>query len=205
MYLADRGAAEINGENPGSGGDAGRGVGQLFLGPDDSQYFQTWGSNKKSVALDLKTPAGQAGFRELARGAEAVINNLRGDQPEKLGLDYASLSGLNPAIVCLHISAYGRDNERKSWPGYDYLMQAEAGLMSMTGDPEGPPSRMGLSMIDFMTGMTGIVSLLGCVMRARARGKGCDGATCLFHVAPPPTSGRAASRERGFLCGFVAG
>src|SRR3546814_6928716 len=77
----------------------------------------------------------------------------------------------------------GRDNERNSWPGYDYLMQAEAGLMSMTGDPEGPPSRMGLSMIDFMTGMTGIVGLLGCVMRARATGKGCDVDTCLFDVA----------------------
>src|SRR3546814_19202935 len=166
---------------------------------DSGVYHKTHGGP------DRRPPAGQAGFRGLARTADAVIHYLRGDQPWKLGLDYASLSCLNPAIVCLHISAYGRDNERKSWPGYDYLMQAEAGLMSMTGDPEGPPSRMGLSMIDFMTGMTGIVSLLGCVMRARARGKGCDGATCLFHVAPPPTSGRAASRERGFLCGFVAG
>src|SRR3546814_5746782 len=64
MYLADLGAAVIKVENPGTGGDAGRGVGPHFLGPDDSQYFQTWGSNKKSVALDLKTPAGQAGFRE---------------------------------------------------------------------------------------------------------------------------------------------
>src|SRR3546814_15830548 len=76
MYLADLGSAVIKVENPGTGGDAGRGVGPHFLGPDDSQYFQTWGSNKKSVALDLKTPAGQAGFRELARGAEAVINKI---------------------------------------------------------------------------------------------------------------------------------
>src|SRR3546814_8415405 len=76
MYLADLGAAVIKVENPGTGGDAGRGVGPHFLGPDDSQYFQTWGSNKKSVAIDLKTPAGQAGFRELARGAKAVINKI---------------------------------------------------------------------------------------------------------------------------------
>ena len=183
MYLADLCAEVIKVENPDSGGDAGRSVGPHFLGPNDSQYFQTWGSNKKSVTLDLKTPDGQAAFRELARGAEAVINNLRGDQPEKLGLDYASLAEVNPAIVCLHISAYGRDNERKSWPGYDYLMQGEAGLMSMTGEPEGPPARLGLSMIDFMTGMTGIVGLLGCVMRARSSGKGCDVDTCLFDVA----------------------
>ena len=183
MYLADMGAEVIKVENPATGGDAGRSVGPHFLGPNDSVYFQSWGSNKKSVALDLKTPEGQAGFRRLAAGAEAVINNLRGDQPEKLGLDYASLQDVNPAIVCLSISAYGRDNERKSWPGYDFLMQAEAGLMSMTGEPDGPPARFGLSMIDFMTGMTGIVGLLGAVIRARATGQGCDVDTCLFDVA----------------------
>lgn len=183
MHLADLGAEVIKVENPATGGDAGRGVGPHFLGPDDSQYFQTWGSNKKSVALDLKTPEGRAGFRRLAADAEAVINNLRGDQPAKLGLDYASLADVNPAIVCLHISAYGRDNDRKAWPGYDYLMQAEAGLMSMTGDPGQAPARFGLSMIDFMTGMTGIVGLLGCIMRARTTGQGCDVDTCLFDVA----------------------
>ena len=183
MHLADMGAEVIKVENPATGGDAGRSVGPHFLGPNDSVYFQSWGSNKKSVALDLKTPEGQAGFRKLATGAEAVINNLRGDQPEKLGLDYASLKDVNPAIVCLSISAYGRDNERKTWPGYDFLMQAEAGLMSMTGEPDGPPARFGLSMIDFMTGMTGIVGLLGAVMRARATGQGCDVDTCLFDVA----------------------
>jgi crotonobetainyl-CoA:carnitine CoA-transferase CaiB-like acyl-CoA transferase len=183
MYLADLGAEVIKVENPATGGDTGRSVGPHFLGPNDSQYFQTWGSNKKSVALDLKTEPGQAAFRDLVRGSEAVINNLRGDQPEKLGLDYASLGAINPAVVCLHISAYGRDNERKSWPGFDYLMQAECGLMSMTGEPDRAPARFGLSMIDFMTGMTGIVGLLGCVMRARATGRGCDVDTCLFDVA----------------------
>ncbi len=84
--------------------------------------------------------------------SEAVVNNLRGDLPEKLGIDYASLKSLNPSIVCLHISAYGRDNERKAWPGYDYLMQAEAGLMSITGEPNSPPSRFGPSIVDYMTG-----------------------------------------------------
>jgi crotonobetainyl-CoA:carnitine CoA-transferase CaiB-like acyl-CoA transferase len=111
------------------------------------------------------------------------MNNMRGDQPEKLRLDYASLKGLNPKIVCLHISAYGRDNERKSWPGYDFLMQAEAGLMGLTGEADGPPSRIGPSMIDYMTGMTGIVGLLGCIMRARQTGIGCDVDASLFDVA----------------------
>ena len=183
MYLADLGAEVIKVENPATGGDVGRGVGPHFLGPNDSQYFQTWGSNKKSVALDLKTEEGQAAFRELVRGAEAVINNMRGDQPEKLGLDFAALRAVNPAVVCLHISAYGRDNDRKAWPGFDYLMQAEAGLMSMTGEPDQPPARFGLSLIDFMTGMTGVVGLLSCVMRARATGRGCDVDASLFDVA----------------------
>ena len=111
------------------------------------------------------------------------MNNLRGDQPEKLGLDYRSLAAVNPAIVCLHISAYGRDNSRKAWPGYDFLMQAEAGLMSLTGEPDGPPQRFGSSVIDFLTGMTGMVGLLSCVMRARQTGKGCDVDVCLFDMA----------------------
>ena len=183
MFLADLGAEVIKIENAATHGDAARHVGPHFLGANDSEYFQTWGSNKKSVTLDLKTEAGQQAFRRMAAHAEVVINNLRGDQPEKLGLDYEALKSANPAIVCLHISAYGRDNPRKSWPGYDFLMQAEAGLMSMTGEPDGPPARFGLSLIDFMTGLTGIVGLLSCVMRARKTGRGCDVDASLFDVA----------------------
>jgi crotonobetainyl-CoA:carnitine CoA-transferase CaiB-like acyl-CoA transferase len=183
MFLADLGAEVIKVENGATGGDASRHVGPYMLGENDSVYFQTFNLNKRSIALDLKTPEGREAFRRLAAGATAVINNLRGDQPEKLGIDYASLADVNPAIVCLHISAYGRDNERKSWPGYDYLMQAEAGLMSLTGDPDGPPTRLGLSMIDFMTGLTGVTGLLSAVIAAQRTGKGCDIDTCLFDVA----------------------
>jgi crotonobetainyl-CoA:carnitine CoA-transferase CaiB-like acyl-CoA transferase len=85
--------------------------------------------------------------------------------------------------VCLHISAYGRDNERASWPGYDFLMQAEAGLMDLTGEPGGAPSRFGTSIIDCMTGMTGVAALLACLLRAKATGKGCDVDASLFDVA----------------------
>ena len=139
--------------------------------------------NKRSVSADLKSPADRAAFDRLVSTADAVINNLRGDQPAKLGLDYAGLKRLNPRIVCLHISAYGRDNDRRSWPGYDYLMQAEAGIMALTGEPDGPPSRVGCSMVDFTTGLTGVVGLLACIMRARQTGVGCDVDTCLFDVA----------------------
>ena len=89
------------------------------------------------MTLDLKSKDGRAQFEALVKTADCVVNNMRGTQPAKLGIDYASLKHLNPSIVCLHISAYGRVNERADWPGYDFLMQAEAGLMELTGDPEG--------------------------------------------------------------------
>jgi crotonobetainyl-CoA:carnitine CoA-transferase CaiB-like acyl-CoA transferase len=183
MLLADLGAEVIKIENAATGGDAARHVGPHMLANGVSQYFQTWNMNKKSVALDIKTAQGRAGFEQLVRTADAVMNNLRGDQPEKLGLDYASLKTLNPRIVCLHISAYGRDNARKSWPGYDFLMQAEAGVMGLTGEPDGPPTRVGCSMVDFMTGATGATGLLACILRAQKTGIGCDVDTCLFDVA----------------------
>lgn len=183
MLLADLGAEVIKIENPAAGGDASRSVGPHLLGPDDSQYFQSFNLNKQSLALDLTIPADRASFHALVATADAVVNNLRGDLPEKLGVDFASLRDINPAIVCLHISAYGRDNSRRSWPGYDFLAQAEAGLMSMTGEPDGPPSRIGLSMIDYMTGITGMVGLLGCLMAARVSRQGCDVDTNLFDVA----------------------
>ncbi|HUN52866.1 MAG TPA: CoA transferase [Candidatus Sulfotelmatobacter sp.] len=183
MFLADLGAEVIKIENAETGGDAARHVGPHRLGPGQGQYYQTWNMNKLSVALDLKSTAGRADFERLAATADAVIDNLRGDQPAKLGLDYASLKHCNARIVCLHISAYGRDNERRAWPGYDYLMQAEAGIMALTGEPEGAPSRIGCSMIDYMSGLTGVVGLLACISRARQTGIGCDVDTSLFDVA----------------------
>jgi crotonobetainyl-CoA:carnitine CoA-transferase CaiB-like acyl-CoA transferase len=184
MFLADLGAEVIKIENPAIGGDPARYTGPYLLGDADSQYFQTWNMNKRSVALDVKSADGRAAFLELVAGADAVVNNLRGDLPEKLGLDYASLSKIKPAIVCLHISAYGRDNARAAWPGYDYLMQAESGLMHLTGEPNGPPSRFGApSMIDHMTGMTAMVGLLAALLGARTSGKGCDVDLSLLDVA----------------------
>jgi crotonobetainyl-CoA:carnitine CoA-transferase CaiB-like acyl-CoA transferase len=181
MFLAALGAEVIRIENRAGGGDPGRRVGPHLLGPEDSQYFQSWNLGKRSLPLDLEAERGA--FEKLVAGAHAVSNNLRGDRPVELGIDYASLSRVNPAIVCLHISAYGRDNERASWPGYDYLMQAETGLMSLTGEPGGPPARFGTSIIDCMAGITGAAALLACLLRARETGKGCDVDVPLFDVA----------------------
>jgi crotonobetainyl-CoA:carnitine CoA-transferase CaiB-like acyl-CoA transferase len=183
MFLADLGAEVIKVENLAVGGDPARKTGPFLLGEGDSEYFQTWNMNKKSVALDLRTEAGRTALERLIAGAEVVMNNLRGDLPAKMGLDYAALSKLNPAIVCVHVSAYGRDNARASWPGYDYLAQAETGLMALTGEPDGPPTRIGApSMVDHATGLTATVGLLAALLHARATGKGCDVDTCLFDV-----------------------
>jgi crotonobetainyl-CoA:carnitine CoA-transferase CaiB-like acyl-CoA transferase len=180
--LAELGAEVIKVE-PGPGGEPSRRVGPFFAGPGDSLYYQTWHAGKRSVLLDLKSADGRAGFERLVRSADAVMNNLRGDQPAKLGLDYAALSRLNPRIVCLHISAYGRDNERAARPGFDYLMQAEAGLMSLTGEPSAAPARAGVAIVDYMSGATGAVGLLACLLRAQKSGIGCDVDVCLYDVA----------------------
>jgi crotonobetainyl-CoA:carnitine CoA-transferase CaiB-like acyl-CoA transferase len=184
MFLADLGAEVIKVENATIGGDPARKTGPYMLDEGDSEYFQAWNLNKESVALDLKSPEGRAAMERLAKGSDAVVNNLRGDLSAKMGLDYATLSKVKPSLVCLHISAYGRDNERASWPGYDYLMQAEAGLMHLTGEPEGPPARIGApSIIDHVTGLTAMVGLLSAILSARSTGRGCDVDTSLFDCA----------------------
>jgi succinate--hydroxymethylglutarate CoA-transferase len=182
MYLADLGAEVIKIENHHSGGEMGRHVAP-YSEDGDSLFFQTFSCNKKCIALDLQTPAGQEVLARLIAGADALINNLRGDLPAKLGLDYAALGSIKADIVCVHLSAYGRDNERAAWPGLDYVMQAEAGYLSITGEPDSPPTRMGLSIVDFMAGLTAAVALLAGVMGARSSGKGQDYDSSLFDVA----------------------
>lgn len=188
MLLADLGAEVIKIEDAGRGGDVSRSVGPYMLGEEDSQFFQTFSKGKKSVSLDLKSEAGRAAFHALVRTADAVANNLRGDQPGKLGLTHDALKAVNPKIVCAHLSAYGREGERAAWPGYDYLMQAEAGFMLMTGEPGGPPVRSGLSMVDFHTGSHLATALLAGIVGAQRSGAGCDVDVCLFETALHQTS-----------------
>lgn len=173
MFLAQLGAEVIKIEPPGIG-DTARAVGPHFLGQGESLYFQTFNLNKRSLTLDLRSAGGQDVLHRLAADAHAVVNNLRGDSPGKLGLTYDALSAANPAIVCAHLSAYGRDNERAAWPGYDYLMQAEAGFMALTGEPDTPPTRFGLSMVDFMSGTIMAIGLLSSLLDAQRSGIGRD-------------------------------
>ena len=183
VYLADLGADVIKVENLREGGDVGRDIGPNFFGPRDSHFFQSFNRTKRSIALDLRRAEGAAVFRDLARGADGVLDNLRGDLPAELGLTYGALREVNPRIVCAHLSAYGREGSRAAWPGYDYLMQAEAGHMSLTGDPDGPPERYGLSVVDLMTGLVACFGLLAGITSARTTGIGRDVDTSLFDLA----------------------
>ncbi|MBI3045809.1 MAG: CoA transferase [Betaproteobacteria bacterium] len=183
MFLADQGAEVIKIENPNDGGDMSRAVGPHFFAPGDSEFFHSFNRNKKSLTLDLGRPEGQAVLRDLARTADALASNLRGDVPAKLGLVYGRLKEMNPKIVCAHLSAYGRSGPRADWPGFDYLMQAEAGYFSLTGEPGAPPARFGLSIVDLMTGLGLAYALLAALTAARATGTGRDIDVSLFDMA----------------------
>ena len=147
MLLADLGAEVVKIENRAEGGDVGRAVGPYHFSQGNSHFYQSFNRNKRSITLNLKHPNGKAILHRLVARSDAVMNNLRGDLPARLGLTHADLSAHNPKIVCAHLSAYGRTGSRANWPGYDYLMQAEAGYLSVTGEPSAPPSRFGLSVV----------------------------------------------------------
>ena len=183
QQLADLGAEVIKIENPAEGGDVGRLVGPHYFGAGDSHFFEAFNRNKKSLTLNLKNPEARAVFADLVKSADATFDNLRGDLAGKLGLTYADLAAHNPRIVCAHLSAYGRTGSRAAWPGYDYLMQAEAGYLCLTGEPDGPPARFGLSIVDMMTGVTAVMGLLAGIIDARANGRGRDIDVSLFDVA----------------------
>ena len=204
MFLAQLGADVIKLEPP-KGGDSARATGPYFLGADDSLFYQTFNLNKRSLTLDLRTDAGREVLHRLAPTADAVTNNARGDLPAKLGLDYAALGRIKPGIVCVHASAYGRAGERASWPGYDYLMQAEAGFMAVTGEPDAAPARFGLSMVDFITGTMLATATLAGIVDARATGQGRDYDISLLDAALHQTSYPALwYLNEGFVTGRAA-
>jgi succinate--hydroxymethylglutarate CoA-transferase len=182
MQLADLGAEVIKIENHTDGGDMARRVGPFFV-EGESQFFQSLNRNKKSITLNLKAARGREVLHRLVATADATLDNLRGDLPVKLGLTYDALKEANPRIVCSHLSAYGREGSRAGWPGYDYLMQAEAGYLSLTGEPGGPPARCGLSIVDFMTGVYSAFALTSALLGARSTGKGRDIDVNLFDCA----------------------
>jgi crotonobetainyl-CoA:carnitine CoA-transferase CaiB-like acyl-CoA transferase len=182
LQLADLGAEVIKIEDPSGGGDVGRYV-PPFQEGEHSLFFETFNRNKKSVSLDLRHPRAQEVFADLVRHVDAVYSNLRGDQPRKLGLTYEQLKGVNPRIVCCSLSGFGMTGPRAREGGYDYMMQGLAGWMSLTGGPDDPPTKSGLSLVDLSGGYASAVALLAGLWRARRDGVGCDCDVSLFETA----------------------
>jgi len=173
QLLADLGAEVIKIEDPRVGGDVAREVGP-YAGEDDSLYFQAFNRGKKSITLDLEHLEGRAVLRDLARVSHAVYNNLRGDLPERLGVTYAALRDVNPALVCCSLSGFGRTGPRAAEPAFDYLIQGYAGWMSVSGEPDGPPGKCGVSVVDFAGGYASMAALLAGLWDAQRTGVGRD-------------------------------
>jgi crotonobetainyl-CoA:carnitine CoA-transferase CaiB-like acyl-CoA transferase len=182
LQLADLGAEVIKIEDPASGGDVGRYV-PPFQEEESSLFFETFNRSKKSVSLDLRQPAARPVFEDLVRACDVVYSNLRGDQPKKLRLTYEDLKDVNPRIVCCSLSGFGMTGPRAGEGGYDYMMQGLAGWMSLTGDPDGPPTKSGLSLVDLSGGYASAIAVLAGLWRARRDGVGCDCDVSLFETA----------------------
>ena len=157
MLLADLGAHVIKIEPP--EGDIGRTISPHWIGPHNA-YFASLNRNKQSVVLDLSSVAGQEDLGKLVQGARGLVTNLRPTAIRKLGLTYDRLKRWNPSIVCVALTGYGLDSPYADRPAYDYVIQALTGVMALTGDPEGPPTKTGYSAVDNSAGIMGAVGLL---------------------------------------------
>jgi crotonobetainyl-CoA:carnitine CoA-transferase CaiB-like acyl-CoA transferase len=182
LQLADLGAEVIKIEDPASKGDVGRYV-PPYQEREDSLFFETFNRNKKSVSLDLRRPEARGVVEDLVRASDVVYSNLRGDQPQKLGLTYEQLKEVNPRVVCCSLSGFGMTGPRAAEGGYDYMMQGLAGWMSLTGEPGGPPTKSGLSLVDLSGGYVSAIAVLSGLWQARREGVGCDCDISLFETA----------------------
>ena len=182
VHLADLGAEVIKIEDPRVGGDVGRYVPPYAEG-EDSLFFETFNRNKRSLSLDLNSEHGRQVFEDLVKVSDVVYSNLRGDVPAKLRIMYDDLKHLNPRIVCVSLSGFGMSGPRMKEPGYDYILQGLAGWMEATGEPDGPPTKSGLSLVDFSGGYVAALSLLAGVHAARRDGKGMDCDVSLYDIA----------------------
>jgi crotonobetainyl-CoA:carnitine CoA-transferase CaiB-like acyl-CoA transferase len=169
-------------EDPAAGGDVGRYVPPYQEG-EDSLFFETLNRNKLSVSLDLRHPQGRKVLEALVANSDVLFSNLRGDQPARLGIRYDDLKHVNPKLVCCSLSGFGMTGPRAAVGGYDYMMQGLAGWQSLTGDPDGPPTKSGLSLVDLSGGYVAVIAMLAAVNAARRDGVGCDCDVSLFETA----------------------
>jgi formyl-CoA transferase len=151
MFLGDFGAELVKVEQPEVGDDT-RGWGPPFVG-GESAYFLCVNRNKKSVTIDLKSAAGVDLLRRLAKSADVLIENFRPGTMERLGLGEEALRLVNPRLIYASLSGFGADGPMSDWPGYDLIVQAWGGLMSITGMPDGEPTKVGVAIIDLVAGL----------------------------------------------------
>jgi crotonobetainyl-CoA:carnitine CoA-transferase CaiB-like acyl-CoA transferase len=166
MTLGDLGADVVKVES--LQGDDTRGWGPPFAG-GESAYYLCANRNKRSLAVDLDAPAGREICRSLVQSADVVVHNLRAASARKLGLDHASVRELRPDVVHCAISGYGQASER---PGYDYILQAVGGLMSITGEPGGAPMKVGVALTDLFTGLYAVIAIQAALAHRARTGEG---------------------------------
>ncbi len=170
MMMADMGAEVIKVEDPGKGDDT-RNWGPPFQG-SESAYFLAINRGKKSITLNLKSPAGLEAGRRLASKSDVLIENFRPGTMERLGLGYPAMSRINPKLVYCSISGFGQTGPQRERPGYDAMIQGESGIMSVTGFPDGPPTKVGISIADLVAGMLAFQGILLALRVADKTGKG---------------------------------
>lgn len=189
--LADAGADVVKIEERGKGDDT-RGWGPPFVG-GESAYFLSVNRGKRSLTLDLKHEEGRRILRVLLDRADVVVENFRPGTMERLGFGPEVVRGRNPRIVYASVSGYGADGPWGGRPGYDAVIQGEAGLMSITGDADGPPFRVGASIADVMAGMTAFQAILLALLRRATTGEGGVVDVSLFESLLPPMAYHAST------------
>lgn len=171
--LADLGADVIKVEAP--EGDDTRAWGPPFIARDgdtSAAYFYAANRGKRSVIADFRTEAGQARVRDLVRDADILIENFKVGGLAKYGLDYASLSALNPRLIYCSVTGFGQDGPYAHRAGYDFMIQGMSGLMSITGEPDGTPQKVGVAVTDIVTGLYGTIGVLAALEQRHRTGRG---------------------------------
>lgn len=170
LLLADLGADVVKVERPGTG-DETRSWGPPFLG-GEAAYYLAVNRGKRSIAVDLGADAGRALVQELCAGADVVVENFRPGGAARLGLGYEELRARNPGLVYCSITGFGSRRSPADRPGYDFVIQAESGLMSITGAPDGEPTKVGVALVDVLAGLNATVGILAAIERRRRTGEG---------------------------------
>jgi formyl-CoA transferase len=182
MLLGDMGADVIKVEPPGSGDQTRRAMGFKLKG-FDSLGFINMNRNKRSIVLNLKTEAGREVFYQLVRTADALVENYRPGAAARLGIDYATLRAINPRLIYASISGFGQTGPWSQRPGFDLIAQAMGGVMSITGDPDGPPAKSGVPVADIGCALFAVYAILSAYISRLETGEGQYIDASLFEAA----------------------